>query len=242
VRLYEKGGRLGGQTLVAAQAPGREDLAEVQRYYTHQMQLLEVEVHMHSEVTAETIAREAPDAVVIATGSWPILPDLPTSGGAPLVEARAVLAGEVPMQAGQRVVVLAGEHHIQALSTADFLVDQGCQVEVLTAALHAGAQLEPGVLEVVYSRLLSKGVVITPLTVVEAIAGRTVRTAHALTHQPGQLEEVDLVVAAYGGQAADALYHAAREHGSEVHLIGDALAPRRLMDAILDGARLGRCL
>ena len=26
----------------------------------------------------------------------------------------------------------------------------------------------------------------------------------------------------------------------EVHLIGDALAPRRLMDAILDGARAGR--
>jgi pyruvate/2-oxoglutarate dehydrogenase complex dihydrolipoamide dehydrogenase (E3) component len=206
------------------------------------MQRLEVEVHLHSEVTAATIAREAPDAVVVATGSWPILPDLPSSGGAQLVEARAVLAGEVLVQAGQRVVVLAGEHHMQALSTADFLAEKGCRVEVITAALHAGAQLEPGVLEMVYSRLLTKGVVITPLTVVEAIAGRTVRTVHAITHQPGQLEEVDLVVAAYGGQAADALYHAAREHCGEVHLVGDALAPRRLMDAILDGARLGRGL
>jgi hypothetical protein len=59
--------------------------------------------------------------------------------------------------------------------------------------------------------------------VVDAIEGRTVRTAHALTKQPGE-------------------YHEAREHGREVHLIGDALAPRRLMDAILDGARLGRSL
>jgi len=54
--------------------------------------------------------------------------------------------------------------------------------------------------------------------------------------------DIQAVVAAYGGQAADALYHAAREQCSEVHLVGDALAPRRLMDAILDGARLGRCL
>jgi 2,4-dienoyl-CoA reductase-like NADH-dependent reductase (Old Yellow Enzyme family)/thioredoxin reductase len=242
VSLYEKSGQLGGQTLVASQAPGREDLAEVQRYYTYQLQRLEVEVHLHSDVTADTIARVAPDAVVIATGSWPVVPDLPTSGGAQVVEARAVLAGVVPVQAGQRVVVLAGEHHMQALSTADFLAHKGCHVEVLTAALYAGAQLEPGVLEVVYGRLLTKGVVITPLTTVEAIAGRTVRTVHAITHQPGQHEEVDLVVAAYGGQAADALYHTAREHCGEVHLVGDALAPRRLMDAILDGARLGRGL
>jgi len=123
-----------------------------------------------------------------------------------------------------------------------FLAEQGCRVEVITAALHAGAQLEPGVLEMVYGRLLRQGVVITPLTVVEAMAGRTVHTAHALTHQPGQREEVDLVVAACGGQAADALYHAARKICGEVHLVGDALAPRRLMDAILDGARLGRGL
>jgi hypothetical protein len=78
--------------------------------------------------------------------------------------------------------------------------------------------------------------------VVDAIEGRTVRTAHALTKQPGEREEIDLVVAACGGRAADTLYHEAREHGREVHLIGDALAPRRLMDAILDGARLGRSL
>ena len=38
-----------------------------------------------------------------------------------------------------------------------------------------------------------------------------------------------------------ALYHWLERVG-EVHVIGDALAPRRLMDAILDGARLGCCL
>jgi 2,4-dienoyl-CoA reductase-like NADH-dependent reductase (Old Yellow Enzyme family)/thioredoxin reductase len=242
VCLHEKSARLGGQTLVAARAPGREDLAEVQRYYAYQMELLKVEVRLDSDVTATTIAREAPDALVIATGSSPIVPDLPTSGGARLVEARAVLAGEVPVRAGQRVVVVAGEHHIQALSAADFLADLGCRVEVFTAALYAGAQLEPGTLEVLYGRLFAKGVGITPLTLVEAIEGRTVRTAHALTKQPGEREEIDLVVAACGGRAVDMLYHEAREHGREVHLIGDALAPRRLMDAILDGARLGRSL
>jgi 2,4-dienoyl-CoA reductase (NADPH2) len=60
--------------------------------------------------------------------------------------------------------------------------------------------------------------------------------------QEQTIEDVDLVVLAYGGQAADARSQAVRERVGEVYVIGDALAPRRLMDAILDGARLGRRL
>ena len=44
------------------------------------------------------------------------------------------------------------------------------------------------------------------------------------------------------GQATDALSPAVRERVGEVPVIGDALAPRRLMDAPLDGARRGRRL
>jgi hypothetical protein len=63
-----------------------------------------------------------------------------------------------------------------------------------------------------------------------------------MTKHTAQKTGVDLVVWAYGGEAVDVLYRAAQEHVSEVHIIGDALAPRRLMDAILDGARVGRRL
>jgi NADPH-dependent 2,4-dienoyl-CoA reductase/sulfur reductase-like enzyme len=242
VSLYEQSDRLGGQTLLAARAPGREDLAEVQRYYTYQMQRLEVEVHLGTEVTLDTIDRVAPDVVVFATGSRPYIPDLPVRGAAQVVEARAILGEEVPVHAGQRVLVVAGEHHMQALSTADFLADKGCQVEVLTAALHAGAQLEAGTLELVYTRLLSKGVVVTPLTTVQGIDGQTVMTAHAITQQEHRIDGVELVVLAYGGEAADSLYRAVQKRPQEAHVVGDAQAPRRLMDAILDGARVGRIL
>ncbi len=242
VSLYEKSGRLGGQTLVASQAPGREEMQEVQRYYTAELQRLEVDIHLHSDVTDDLIAREAPDAVVIATGSRPRLPDIPTTDAAQVVEARAVLAGEVLVQPDQRVLVVAGEHHIQALSTADFLATRGCQVEVLTEALYAGAQLEAGTLERLYQRLLTQGAVITPLTAVKSIDGRTVTTMNTMTHQERQMPDIDLVVLAYGGEAVDALYDSVRSKVGETHLTGDAQAPRRLMDAILDGARVGRLL
>ncbi len=241
VTLFEKGEQLGGQSLIASRAPGREDLDEVRRYYTHQMQLLGVDVRLGTEATVETIQREAPDEVVVATGSQPAEPGLSTAG-VPVVDPRAVLSEDVEVKPSQRAVVLAGEHHMQALTTADFLADKGCQVQVLTEALYAGALLEANLVELLYRRLLNKGVVITPLTTVKLIDGRTVVTENVLTKQEGTIAEVDLVVAAYGGAADDALYHSLKGQAGGLHLIGDALAPRRLMDAILDGARAGRSL
>ena len=56
------------------------------------------------------------------------------------------------------------------------------------------------------------------------------------------IAEIDLVVVAYGGRAEDSLFRVAKQGIAEVRLIGDALAPRRLVDAILDGARAGRSI
>jgi hypothetical protein len=56
------------------------------------------------------------------------------------------------------------------------------------------------------------------------------------------------VVLASGGQARDQLYHelvaamAEQERAPSLHLIGDAYAPRNLLLAMLDGARVGRSL
>jgi hypothetical protein len=56
----------------------------------------------------------------------------------------------------------------------------------------------------------------------------------------------DTVVLASGGQARDQLYHefvaatAGQAKAPAVHLIGDAYAPRTLLLAMFEGARVGR--
>jgi hypothetical protein len=52
--------------------------------------------------------------------------------------------------------------------------------------------------------------------------------------------EADTTVAACGGRADDALYALLEGTGPDVYLIGDALAPRRFHDAILEGTRAAR--
>ena len=97
-----------------------------------------------------------------------------------------------------------------------------------------------------YQRLLTKGVSVTPLTTIKLIDGRTVVTGNTISKEEDSIQGVDMIVAAYGGEAVDSLYHEVKCDGDPtrdtlaLYLIGDALAPRRSMDAILDGARVGR--
>ena len=247
VTLYEKGDTLGGQPLIASQAPGREELDEVRRYYTYQMGLQEVDVHLNTEATSETIEQEAPDAVVIATGSRAILSGL-TADDVPVVDVRTILSGEADIEPGQRVVLQAEDHHMQGLTAADFLVEKGCEVQVLTEAVYAGSQIETGTLETLYQRLLTKGVTITPLTTIKLIDGRTVVTENTISKAEARIQGVDMIVASYGNEASDELYREVKSDADStsntpaLYLVGDASAPRRLMDAILDGARVGRIL
>ena len=247
VTLYEKGDTLGGQPLIASQAPGREELDEVRRYYTYQMGLQEVDVHLNTEATSETIEQEAPDAVVIATGSRAILSEL-TADDVPVVDVRTILSGKADLEPGQRVVLQAEDHHMQGLTAADFLVEKGCEVQVLTEAVYAGSQIETGTLETLYQRLLTKGVTIMPLTTIKLIDGRTVVTENTISKAEARIQGVDMIVSSYGNEASDELYREVKSDADStsntpaLYLIGDASAPRRLMDAILDGARVGRIL
>jgi thioredoxin reductase len=240
VALYEKEGELGGQLNIAAKAPGRIDFAEVTRYYTFQMKLLNVELHLECEATAETVKAVNPDAVVVATGSLPVKPKSLAANEVNVVDAREVLQERV--EVGHSVLVVAEEHHIQALSVADFLSDRGARVEVLTEAVYAGSQLDSGNLTAIYTRLLTKGVVITPLTKIKEIRESTVTVFNVLSKAEVEIKGVDTVVIASLGKADDALYRSLKGEVAEIYAVGDCLAPRKLRDSIWDGARVGRLL
>ena len=81
----------------------------------------------------------------------------------------------------------------------------------------------------------------TPLTAVREIEPRTVRVEHVYSGQARDLP-ADLVVLALGGESRAELYEGLRAAAPrlELHRVGDAVAPRRLHDALLEGTRAGR--
>lgn len=240
VSLYDRGDELGGQIRIAAKAPNRDGFLDLIRYYTYQMKLIGVNVHLNTEVTAEIVTEQAPDAVIVASGSVPLVPHIRGINSNHVVNVWQVLDEET--EVGDNVVVIADDDHIQGLSAADFLADRGKKVEVICWGYAAGPKIEPATRQALYQRLLRNDVTLTPNTRVREITGRTVVTVNHFSDKERRIEGVDTVVIASGNREDNALYYALRNRVPEVHLVGDANGVRKIHNATMDAARIARTL
>jgi len=259
VSLWEKGDDLGGMILVAAKAPGRDGFDELPRYYRYQMKLLGVDVHLNTEVTVDTVKSENPDVVVVATGSLPRIPDdiKGIEQDNVVNNVRDVLTGKA--EVGQNVLIVDGQRHIQGLSTADFLAQQGKNVEVITPYPSLGEEMEGITRMTLFQRLFQAGVKLTPSTMLKGISGNTATVAAtsagllgdlaalagydgapAATGEDRVIENVDTVILSYGGIANNELYYALEGQVKEIYAAGDCRGVRKLVWATNDGAALAR--
>jgi len=239
VVLLEAAAELGGQLRALWRSPARQSYQEVVRWLAAEVERAGVEVRIGVEATAASVLAGRPDAVVVATGARPRALEVPVAPEARVLTAEAVLLERV--SPGRRCLVVDYHGHMPGPSAAEALADRGCQVEIATRYFTVGEDLDPRLKTSVYTRLTEKGVAMTPLVVVREIGAGWVRLAHTLTGQE-RVIEVDTVVTALGGRADDALAGALDGQGVEVHLVGDALAPRTIHDAILTATRAARRL
>jgi NADPH-dependent 2,4-dienoyl-CoA reductase/sulfur reductase-like enzyme len=138
------------------------------------------------------------------------------------------------------VLVVAGrEDHLDPPMTARRLVELGAQVVVTTEDLLLGRSIEPRTLHLLTAQLARAGVTVHTSTRVVAVRDGTAELVHLLTGERSVVDGIDLVVLAHGRGANDGLAQQLRSRGVPHTLVGDALAPRRLVHAVLDGARLG---
>jgi 2,4-dienoyl-CoA reductase (NADPH2) len=76
VTLYEKEKGLGRKIYIQSLAPFRTDVDLLREYLSTQVKKLGVDIRCNQEVTADLVLKEKPDAVVVATGCRPRLPDI----------------------------------------------------------------------------------------------------------------------------------------------------------------------
>ncbi len=106
VTLYERGSHLGGQLRFAFIPPGREEIRNVITYLERQITKLKVTVKTGKEADLKTLQEERPDAVIVATGGNPIMPNVPGITGENVHVAGSVLEGNAPI--GKNVVIIGG--------------------------------------------------------------------------------------------------------------------------------------
>lgn len=241
VTLVEQSDALGGQVRLAALAPHRAEYGRSIAWLARQLARLGVDVRLGTEGTLEALLADPPDAVVVATGATPRAAPWPGADRPHVVTVDTVLRGEVTVRPGQRCVVIDDDAHMRGPGAAEALLDAGGEIEIITRETMVGLEIDPTLRPILYRRLFTKGVTMTPLTAVLDIGTGAVRVEHVYSGQQREIP-ADLVVLALGGEARAELYDGLRAAAPrlEVHRVGDAVAPRRLYDALLEGTRVGR--
>ena len=132
VTLYEKAGRVGGQIIPAAVPPIKADMKDYLKWLEVQTRKIanagKARVLLNTEATPEMIEMEGYDAVIIAVGSEPIIPDIPGIDK-PHVMWAADAQTKYRDKVGDKVVIIgAGDVGMEA--ALDFLAD-GKTVEII---------------------------------------------------------------------------------------------------------------
>ncbi len=239
VVLLERRPVLGGRARLAAERRGRERWRLYVDWLHDEAVDAGVEIRLGSPADVAAVLAEEPDAVILATGSR--VRELAAPAMTPLLDVDALLELGVP-SGTSHALILDDEGGFSAPTAAEALVAADCTVEIATTHTSVGALIDPTQQPFVLRRLVLAGVVLSPnLTWVPAGTAAGVTLQHIYTEEVEQRTDADLVVIAGRRQSETSLRDALRAEAPAlpVTLVGDAMAPRTLLDAVAEGARAG---
>lgn len=236
VTLMEKQDSLGGQLKLATVPPYKEEIGKLSVSLARLVEKAGVKVRLGEEASPDAVLKAKPDVLILAAGAVPLIPrDMPGVTGDNVVSALDVLSGR--RQAGSRVVVVGGG--LIGCETAEFLAQRGKRVTIVEMLDQLGSDLHRIVRQPILDRLGKAGVLTETRTRVEEITETGVKA------DQGGIKrwfEADTVVLAVGMTPDKGLVAKLEGKVPELHVIGDCLEPRKIVDAMSDGARVGRAV
>ncbi|MGI1847081.1 FAD-dependent oxidoreductase [Rhodococcus sp. SJ] len=245
VELWEASDVLGGQLRTAINAPTYDMFEKYLDWQQRRLERAGVKVAYRHAATKAEIESAGFDVVAVATGSTRRIPDIPGVYGDNVADIRDVLNGDAVV--GKRVLIVAQDDHMPPLSLADFLTDRGHDVTVVYATQVAGQLLGRYIVGAILGRLDEKGVQYRFMEDVVEITPTGVVTRNVYSGRTYQVDGFDSVVLACGGIGDADLYESikdgpAAEGEREVHILGDAYAPRRLVFATRQAYALAKLI
>ena len=234
VYLYEKDSQLGGQWNIAS-APARDvsgNFASLTRQMVWGLHDAKVNLMLNIEVTAQLVREVKPDAVVVATGAKPKIPDILGIRGRNVVLASEVFRGKAKV--GNRVVVVGGNYI--GLEVACLLAEQKKRVAVVDQ-IELGKGVEQAVFLTLRNRLIENGVQFFRYSPLVQVLDSGVYINFQNEHL---FLKADTVVLAVGVEPVNELLQEVEKLVGEAYVIGDASSPRDAREAIQEGAEIGR--
>jgi 2,4-dienoyl-CoA reductase-like NADH-dependent reductase (Old Yellow Enzyme family) len=237
VELHEKNGRLGGQVNLAEALPGRAEFGGVTTHLLHELEQAGVAIHLNSSLDAPAVRDMDPDHVVIATGANTRLPEV-ESEGLDVVDAWSVIRGEI--KPGKNVVIADWSCDWSGLGVAEKLARDGHYVRLLSGGCVAGESIQAIVRDQWVGVLHGLGVEMIPYARFYGAQDGSAFFQHMTGGQAIVCEQVDTVVTCFASQANRECDWVLQIDGIKASHIGDAVSPRTVEEAILEGLQLAR--
>lgn len=248
VDIFEAQPRIGGQFRLAGEQPRRAQILDLLDWYERQFEKLQVRLHLNSFVEAEDIRALNPDAVVLSTGS---LPDedgfqrwMPDRDRLPGIDSGNVYSPEDVMRReaklGDHVILYDEGGNWRGLGTAWAMAEQGKKVTIVTPEPFIGKELARTSSDIpLRPRLAKLGVTFLTEHLIAEWHGLAATIRNMLTGEDFRREASALVMSTTN-RAFDPL--SADLADLEIHLIGDAAAPRQAPYAFHEGRKVGLLL
>jgi NADPH-dependent 2,4-dienoyl-CoA reductase/sulfur reductase-like enzyme len=240
----------GGQITLQSQVHSRHLESVVVDHLVQRLETLGATLRLGTELDADAIVSHGADAVIVATGSTPVrtgftnlTTDQPGLPGADLdfVMTHIDLLRGAPAGAHVAVVENCSGGDFTAPVCVEYLLDRGHRVTVLTTDSTIGEEILFRSRRPLLARLYRAGMAMHAHTGVRRIEpGGALVTYNAYSNEEGRIEGLDSVVLVLGRRAEVHLADALRGRVDELYEIGDAMLPRSVSAAIVEGYELGR--
>jgi NADPH-dependent 2,4-dienoyl-CoA reductase/sulfur reductase-like enzyme len=234
VVLCEKDAELGGQLLIAAKAPHKDEINSFTMFLITQIRKLGVVTLLNTEVTPELVSNIKPDGVIIATGALPLIPDIPGIRKRNVVTAWDILAGNVAVEGS---VVIAGGGLV-GCEIAERLVLERKNVTIVEMLETIANDVEWSQRMYLMERFATYHLDIHTSTTVKGITGNGVQ----VEDKEGNVKELpaDTVVLAMGAVPNNGLVSALEDIVDDLYTIGDCNKPYRILEAVHEAAYIAR--
>ena len=228
VVLFEKEAQVGGNLAAAAAMELKQDMKDYHKYLCRAVMKSGADIRLNTAATPEIISELNPDALVVAVGAVPNMPDV---SGIDLPHVHwAADADMEKCETGDSIVIIGGGS--LGLESAYTQSSGGKKVKVLE------------ILPAIGGRNISELVPMVEERGVELLTGRRLSAIHpdkivCAVLGTGEIEEhfCDTVLISTGlvsrRQVVENMRHILPE--TEVYIIGDAKEPRSLGDAVHEG-------
>jgi len=226
--ICEESDHLGGQLLLAGAAPRKEDVTMAVQMAVQNIIDKGIEYRLNTPVTPTLIEERQANAVIVAIGAKPLIPDIPGMNEPYVVNSHDILAGKTSVKGN--IVVIGGG--LVGLEVAEYVKHKlADNVTVLEMRENVGIDLGEMRRIMVNKSIADSGIKTITNTKCLAIRNNTVfaESNHETIEIPA-----DYVIIAVGARSrsSEEIINCCKNNGIPTYVVGDALRARRALNAI----------